>query len=207
MDPQTAARAFEPFFTTKEAGRGTGIGLSTVYSIVRRFAGHVFLYSEPGHGTTVRVYLPLVEPPHDAESAGLPTGRNTIPSGTETILLVEDEPMVRGIAREALLMSGYTVLEAGEGAEALDLARSHPGEIDLLMTDVVMPGISGRKLAEQIAAVRPGIRVLFMSGYTDEMVRRQGIADTGAAFIQKPFTAAELARAVRAALDSTEPRP
>jgi two-component system, cell cycle sensor histidine kinase and response regulator CckA len=197
MDEATQAHIFEPFFTTKEKGKGTGLGLATVYGIVKQSGGYVWVYSEPGRGTSFKIYLPRIE-----EEAGL-GGRDrrndlsALPRGSETVLLVEDEKGVRELAREYLEMSGYTVIEAENGHTALELAALHAGSIHLLMTDVVMPGISGRELADRVAKVRPGIKVLYMSGYTDQAVVHHGILETDAVLLQKPFTLATLASKLR----------
>ena len=197
MDVETQAHIFEPFFTTKEKGKGTGLGLATVYGIVKQSGGYVWVYSEPGRGTSFKVYLPRVR--DEQTTAGRDRGIDgqTLPQGTETVLLVEDEKGVRELAREYLEMTGYTVIEAENGHTALELAGLHSGPIHLLMTDVVMPGISGRELSERVKAIRPGIRVLFMSGYTDQAVVHHGILETDAVLLQKPFTVAALAAKLR----------
>ena len=197
MDVETQAHIFEPFFTTKEKGKGTGLGLATVYGIVKQSGGYVWVYSEPGRGTSFKVYLPRVwdeqaTPGRDRRIEG-----QALPQGTETVLLVEDEKGVRELAREYLEMTGYTVIEAENGHTALELAGLHSGPIHLLMTDVVMPGISGRELSERVKGIRPGIRVLFMSGYTDQAVVHHGILETDAVLLQKPFTVAALAAKLR----------
>jgi CheY-like chemotaxis protein len=197
MDEETRRRVFEPFFTTKEKGKGTGLGLATVYGIVRQSGGSIWVYSEPGKGTTFKLYLPRVEdameaPPH---IEGLPEG------GSETILLVEDEDMVRRMARDILETSGYRVLEAANGEEALRIVRGHEGPIHLLLTDVVMPGMGGREGAERLARSQPGMKVLYMSGYTDDAIVHQGVLAQGIAFIQKPLTPRALTRKIREVLD------
>jgi CheY-like chemotaxis protein len=198
MDAATRAHAFEPFFTTKEKGKGTGLGLATVYGIVKQSGGFVSLQSEQGHGTTFEIFLPRVDgAPTPAASAALPAP----PPGTETVLLVEDEGMLRELAREVLEASGYRVLEAAGGEEALRVAAAHEGTIHLLLTDVVMPGISGRMVAERVAASRPEIKVLYTSGYTDDAVLQRGV-QAGTAFLQKPFTTTALAQKVREVLDA-----
>jgi two-component system cell cycle sensor histidine kinase/response regulator CckA len=196
MDAETQTHIFEPFFTTKEKGKGTGLGLATVYGIVKQSGGYVWVYSEPGRGTSFKIYLPRVE---NVEEPG-PQNRNDLQSsrrGTETILLVEDEKGVRELAREYLEMSGYTVIEAEDGHTALELAAMHSGTIHLLMTDVVMPGISGRELADRVKRIRPKIQVLYMSGYTDQAVVHHGILDMDAVLLQKPFTMATLSSKLR----------
>jgi CheY-like chemotaxis protein len=183
MDAETQTHIFEPFFTTKEKGKGTGLGLATVYGIVKQSGGYVWVYSEPGRGTSFKIYLPMVE---NVEEPGRDNRSDLQPSrrGTETILLVEDEKGVRELAREYLEMSGYTVIEAEDGHTALELAAMHSGTIHLLMTDVVMPGISGRELADRVKRIRPKIRVLYMSGYTDQAVVHHGILDMDAVLLQ-----------------------
>ena len=197
MDVETQAHIFEPFFTTKEKGKGTGLGLATVYGIVKQSGGYVWVYSEPGRGTSFKVYLPRVwdEPAMPGRDRRIEGQR--LPQGTETVLLVEDEKGVRELAREYLEMTGYTVIEAENGHTALELAALHSGPIHLLMTDVVMPGISGRELSERVKSIRPDIRVLFMSGYTDQAVVHHGILETDAVLLQKPFTVAALAAKLR----------
>jgi signal transduction histidine kinase/ActR/RegA family two-component response regulator len=197
MDELVQARVFEPFFTTKEPGKGTGLGLSTVYGIVKQSGGFVWLTSAPGAGTTFDIYLPTVD--------GAITPAAVLPpsaaAGAETVLLVEDEAPVRRLARRCLELYGYHVLEASSSPEAIDRAGRHTGRIDLLLTDVVMPHGSGRELAERMRSLRPEIRVLYMSGYTDDaMVRRAGVAP-GSDLLEKPFTPDQLARRVRQMLD------
>jgi two-component system cell cycle sensor histidine kinase/response regulator CckA len=197
MDAETQARIFEPFFTTKEVGKGTGLGLATVYGIVKQSGGFIWVYSEPGHGTTFKVYLPRVDEPVSPAAAAAPPAAG----GAETVLVVEDVAAVRTVAREMLERRGYTVLEAPDGESALRLAGKHRGEIHLLLTDVVMPGGSGRALADRLLALRPGMKVLYMSGYTDDAVVRHGILEAGIAYLQKPFAPDSLTRKVRAVLD------
>jgi PAS domain S-box-containing protein len=199
MDADTRARAFEPFFTTKPAGQGTGLGLSTVYGIVQQSGGYITVDSESGRGTTFRIYLPRVSAPATAVPPSPATASSI--RGTETILLVEDEEAVRALAKKILERQGYHVFEARHGADALRVAEQLDGRIDLVVTDVVMPQMNGRELAERLAAVRPGVAVLFMSGYTDDEIIRRGLLDPDMAFLQKPFTAHALARAVRDMLD------
>jgi CheY-like chemotaxis protein len=200
MSEDVRRRVFEPFFTTKEKGKGTGLGLSTVYGIVKQSGGNIWVYSEPDKGTTFKVYLPQVEPktrgPAEKAAEAAPRG------GSETILLVEDEEVVRGLARRILEQAGYSVVEAGKADEALRFYEEHVGEIDLLLTDVVMPGMSGKELADQLKSQCPELKMLFMSGYTDEAIVHHGILDSSVEFIQKPFTPAGLIKRVRDVLDS-----
>ena len=195
MDEATKARIFEPFFTIPY----TGLGLATVYGIVQQSGGFIWVYSEPGHGTTFKIYLPQVEAPLEGRAVGAAPG--DLPRGTETILLVEDAAAVRAVTRQVLERQGYTVLEAAHGAAALQTAAGHPGPIHLLLTDVVMPVLSGRQLADQLARLRPDAKVLYASGYTDDAVVRHGVLEAGISYLQKPFTADSLARKVREVLD------
>ena len=197
MDAETMSRIFEPFFTTKPQGKGTGLGLSTVYGIVEQSGGSIEVYSEKGRGTTFKTYLPRVERP--AEPAA-PTAPEPPPTGSETVLLVEDEPALRGMIREALEDAGYRVLEAGTPRQALAIAESHHGNIHLMLTDVVMPGMSGRELAERLKPLRPGVAVIYMSGYTDDAIGQHGLLDAGTHFLQKPFTFHQLLQKCREAL-------
>ena len=199
MDPGTRSRAFEPFFTTKEKGRGTGLGLSTVYGIVQQSGGYVLLYSEPGHGTTFKIYLPRVDEP---VAEPLPREMPKALTGTETILLVEDEAMMRPLVNGILQKRGYRVLVAQNAEEALTLARQHDGPIHLLLTDVVMPVSGGPELAARLAASRPETAVLYMSGYTDDATVRHGLLERGLNYIQKPFTPSGLVQKVRQVLGS-----
>jgi len=200
MDESTCSRVFEPFFTTKEQGKGTGLGLATVYGIVKQSGGDIRLYSEVGAGTTFKIYLPriaeLVAPADPAASPVIP-----VPRGDETVLLVEDEPEVRDLAREILEGGGYTVLQACDAQEAVFLAERHSGAIHLLLTDVIMPRQSGRALVERLQPLRPEMQVLYMSGYTNEAIVRHGVLDPDTLFIQKPFSPAGLGHKVRAAID------
>ena len=202
MDAATRARVFEPFFTTKEQGKGSGLGLATVYGMVKQSGGYIWVYSEPAHGTMFKVYLPVAGSPSLAQpaAAGADAAR-----GWETVLLVEDEDAVRALAREVLRRHGYVVLEARHGVDALRVAERHPDDIHLMVTDVVMPHMSGRELAGRLGTVRPNIKILFMSGYTDHALMDQDLS-AGAAFLQKPFTPEVFARKVRRMLDA-EPTP
>ena len=200
MDAQTQARMFEPFFTTKEVGKGTGLGLSTVYGIVKQSGGNIWVYSEVGRGTTFKVYLPRID--QAVEPLEVSSGQDESPTGTETVLLVEDEEIVRDMTQEILRMNGYHVLESSHGDEALAVCRQHKGPIHLMLTDVVMPQMSGRELAERLMPLRPEMRVLYMSGYTDDAIVHHGVLDEGMAFIEKPFTPNALARKVRESLDA-----
>ncbi|HEY0005583.1 MAG TPA: PAS domain S-box protein [Pyrinomonadaceae bacterium] len=199
MNNETKARIFEPFFTTKEHGKGTGLGLSTVYGIVKQSGGSIWVYSEPGEGTTFKIYLPRVD--EVIPEYMRPGARSQSTHGSETILLAEDDELVRNLAREILEESGYTVLEAPNGGAALLLCEQHEGEIDLLLTDVVMPELSGRQLAERLEKIRPRIKVVYMSGYTADAVLRRGALEDEAKFIQKPFTPDALLHKVREALE------
>lgn len=200
MDPETASQVFEPFFTTKELGKGTGLGLSTVYGIVKQNNGFIQLYTEPGHGTTFSIFLPgffgerVAEPETERASENL--------TGSETILLVEDEPSLLSLGASMLESLGYSVITAGTPEDAIGLFREHEGEIHLVMTDVVMPGMNGSELCDALKTIRPGLRVLYMSGYTADAILHRGIIDPGIHFLQKPFPLNDLARAVRTALSA-----
>ena len=203
MDKEVQTHIFEPFFTTKEKGKGTGLGLATVYGIVKQSNGYIWVYSEPGHGTTFKVYLPRVYEVVETRKAGkVPEDSRR---GSETILVAEDEESMRELTQEILEASGYTVLVADNGAKAIQLAEEHPGQIDVLLTDVVMPGMGGRELSEQISMKHPEARVLYMSGYTDDAIVHHGVSQPSAAFIQKPFTPKKLTSKVRQVLDQAKP--
>jgi CheY-like chemotaxis protein len=201
MDAQTQAHIFEPFFTTKEEGKGTGLGLSTVYGVVKQSGGYIWVYSELGIGTTFKIYFPRVKreqvvvhetPAFSASSPAL---------SSITILLVEDEDSMRQLARGLLESNGFTVLDASNGTEALKIAQQYPEKIHLLLTDVIMPGMSGSELAKHMQVVRPGLHVLYMSGYTDDMIAHQGVLESGLTLLEKPFSKEALMMKVREALD------
>ena len=200
MDGQTLARLFEPFFTTKELGKGSGLGLSTAYGIVKQSGGSIVVHSEVGKGTTFKVYLP-----RDLSAPVATSARpRTIPrraKGDETILVVEDEDALRRLATRLLEKAGYTVLSAADGEQALITCQRHAGKIDLLLTDVVMPRMSGKRLAERLAKLRPALKILYMSGYTDDAIVQHGVLEAGTQFIAKPFSEADLTRKIRAVLD------
>ncbi|MCC7126494.1 MAG: response regulator, partial [Acidobacteria bacterium] len=200
MSADTRARIFEPFFTTKPQGQGTGLGLAMVYGIVKQSEGYIWVESQPNAGATFRIALPLLKAalaaePHKAEAA-------KSPSGNETVLVVEDEDALRELDRQILMRCGYRVLQARTGPEALTIAQEHAGPIHMLLTDVVMPMMSGRELADRLQEARPDIKVLYMSGYTPDAVLRHGVSQASVAFIQKPMSPPELARKVREVLDT-----
>jgi CheY-like chemotaxis protein len=197
MDAATQARVFEPFFTTREQGRGSGLGLATVYGVVKQSGGFIFVTSTPGAGATFTIYLPPADVAAARDAAGKAT---TVERGWETVLLVEDEDAVRALAGEVLRRNGYTVLEARHGIDALRVAETHRDPIHLIVTDVVMPHMSGRDLAERLMASREQMKVLFMSGYTDHAAVHRDLTP-GTAFLQKPFTPDVFARKVRSILD------
>jgi CheY-like chemotaxis protein len=199
MTEEVKSRLFEPFFTTKEEGKGTGLGLATVYGIIKQSGGDIWVYSELGRGATFKIYLPRVQA--TAQPLNRIEVRGNMPRGSETILLVEDDPGVRDLARLVLHGQGYTLLEAMDTQEATLLFRRYSGPIHLVLTDVVMPGGNGRSLVEQLSQSQPNLKVLFMSGYTDNVIAQQGVLDSGVSFLQKPFSPITLARKVREILD------
>jgi hypothetical protein len=199
MDKETVSRIFEPFFTTKEHGQGSGLGLATVYGIVRHSGGHIWVYSEPGRGTTFKIYLPRVSGTSAGEDAG--AKNEEISVGSETILLVEDSKLLARVTRDFLASTGYRVLLAAEASEALHVASEFPGRIHLLLTDVVMPHMNGRELSEQLLQRRPEVKVLFMSGHTAGVISQNALLAEDVAFIEKPFTQDALARKIRQLLD------
>jgi two-component system cell cycle sensor histidine kinase/response regulator CckA len=205
MDAQTQSHLFEPFFTTKPHGKGTGLGLSTVYGIIKQSGGEIVVYSEPAHGTCVKIYFPGVSEAALEETTEKIQEKSS--SGSETILLVEDEEAVRKLVRRTLEKQGYRLLVAASGTEALSIAGQQTGAIQLLITDVVMPQMSGRETAEKLKALRPELRVLFISGYTESTMQRTGSPGKDELFLQKPFTPLSLARRVREILDLQDGRP
>jgi CheY-like chemotaxis protein len=199
IDASVRPHLFEPFFTTKGRSLGAGLGLATVHGIVAQHGGHVEVLSEPGRGSTFTVYLPRVDGPAPADDDG-PPGQGAW-RGAETVLVVEDDPRVRGLVRTMLARSGYAVLVAAGGAEALEVARRHDHPIHVLLTDVVMPEMSGRELAERLVVTRPGLRVVYVSGYTNDVIARDDLRDPGTVFLEKPFTEEGLGRTIRRVLD------
>ena len=202
MSPEVQEHIFEPFFTTKRSGEGTGLGLATVHGIVKQHKGNISVYSEPGTGTTFKIYLPAVTKRVTEKS--LPQKREPLPRGTETILAVDDDSGIRRLVAAALQPLGYTVIEAVSGVDGLKVAEAHAGVIDLLLTDVIMPGMSGRQLAETLAPIRPEMKVVFMSGYTDDVIGHKGILLPGIHFIRKPLVPTKMARRLRDILDGKE---
>jgi CheY-like chemotaxis protein len=200
MSAEVKAHIFEPFFTTKELGRGTGLGLATVYGIVRQNRGFIWVDSEPDQGTTFEIYLPRVA--EAVTPQPLPEPGLSLPRGSETILLVEDEPHVRELAAEMLSRQGYRVIVAADGAEALRLARELNGRFDLLVTDVVMPRLNGPELAGKLKESVPNLKILYVSGYTDELSACHGVSDPGAVLLSKPFSPMLLAQKVRQVLET-----
>jgi PAS domain S-box-containing protein len=199
MPPEVRDRVFEPFFTTKGKAKGTGLGLSTVYGIVKQSGGNIWVYSEPGQGTTLKIYLPRVDEP--AERLKAQVMGEELPHGSETILIVEDDKEVRKLAVRILTRQGYTVLDGSYGAEAFNVCRQHKGPIHLLVTDVVMPGLDGRALSESLSKLHPEMKVLYMSGYTEDAIIHRGVMEKGMNYVQKPFTVSGLVNKVREVLD------
>jgi two-component system, cell cycle sensor histidine kinase and response regulator CckA len=202
MDEATKSRLFEPFFTTKSPGKGTGLGLSTVFGIVKQSGGSVEVYSEPGRGSSVKVYLPRIDQPVSLEREAR---RKHAPKGSETILLVEDDEMVRTLVRETLEREGYKVIDSADPMEAQRIGENYRGKIQLLITDVVMPKLSGRELSRGLVGRRPDLKVLYMSGYTDSAIVNSGILQKEVFFIQKPFTPAMLSNKVREVIEGGDP--
>ncbi len=199
MDAETLKHIFEPFFTTKAKDKGTGLGLATVYGIIKQHGGHIRAYSEPGTGTTFKIYLPVSEGPAAAMES--PAAEPTDLRGSETVLVVEDDGQVRHLARTILERKGYRVLTAENGKEALSVLQRHEGPVHLILTDVVMPGMSGKELLRNISRDHPGVKLIYMSGYTDNVIAHQGVLDEGVHFIQKPFNVSALAAKVRKVLN------
>jgi len=206
MNAETLSHVFEPFFTTKEQGKGTGLGLSTVYGIVKQSGGYIWPYSELGMGTTFKIYLPRVDEMAERAQAHAQAAASGL-GGTETILLVEDEEGVRALTRQLLQRHGYTVLEAEHGQDALLLCERYSGPIHLLLSDVVLAQMSGRELVQRLSPLRPEMRVLYMSGYSDEAIVQHGVLAPGTAFLQKPFTTESLMRKVREVLEGKKAHP
>jgi len=198
IEKEALSKIFEPFFTTKESGKGTGLGLAMVYGTVKQAGGYIRVDSELGRGTTFNIYLPRFDERAGPAAVEEPS---VAAKGWETVLLVEDEPPLRAIVREVLAQHGYRVIEAGDASEAIEIAGRDPEPIHLLLTDVVMPGMNGRVLAQTLLAGRPGLRVLYMSGYTDDVIARHGVLEPGFLLIAKPFTALGLLGRVREALE------
>jgi CheY-like chemotaxis protein len=207
MDATTLAHIFEPFFTTKEEGKGTGLGLATVYGVVKQSGGHIEVESAPGEGATFRIHLPVLE--NAGQPVPAPAREASLCRGSETVLLLEDDEALRSVTQEILERAGYRMIVAARPEDALASAVAYPGQIDLLLSDVILPGMNGPRFAAELLARRPEIRVLFVSGYTDDAIFKPGILEAGLRLLQKPFTAQALLQAVRAALEdpATTPRP
>jgi len=203
MDVKTKAHIFEPFFTTKEAGKGTGLGLATVYGIVTQSGGSVWVYTEPGIGTTFKIYLPRVDQVLEAEP--LTDTAENVERGSRTVLIVEDDAALLQVTCLSLQEAGYAILSARSSAEAIHISEVHKGIIHLMVTDVIMPGLSGDQLASRLSALRPEMKVLYVSGYTDDTIARHGILEPGLAFLQKPFSPRALARKVSEVLATRLP--
>jgi CheY-like chemotaxis protein len=203
MDSQTLSRIFEPFFTTKEVGKGTGLGLSMVYGIIKQNNGYIMAYSEPGRGTTFKIYFPRT----DEGLSVVQKAKKEIPGGSETILVVEDETALRELTCLLLQEAGYAVIESSGAEDALAAAKDSQRKIHLLLTDVVMPGLDGRDLANQMVVLRPRLKVLYMSGYTDDVIVHRGVLTQGTVLVQKPFTKNTLLQKVRETLDSQPANP
>jgi two-component system, cell cycle sensor histidine kinase and response regulator CckA len=203
MAPATLEHIFEPFFTTKPIGQGTGLGLPTVYGIVKQAGGHLTVYSELGHGTEFKIYLPCVQKPLTADKRV--HAEQPAPTGTETILLCEDDVTVRNLAAHVLTEAGYTVLAAQDAAHALRLAAQHAGPIQLLLTDVIMPDMNGRQLSNALTARRPDVKTLYASGYTSDVIAHCGVLEKDVDLLEKPFSRRSLLQRVREALDKSAP--
>ncbi len=200
MSQEVKERVFEPFFTTKEKGKGTGLGLSMVYGIVKQSSGNIWVYSEPGHGTTFKIYLPRTE--EEVDTLHEREEKDFFPRGSETVLLVEDDELVRDLANRLLKQQGYRVLDAANGEEALRVAKEHDREtIHLLLADIVMPQMGGKALADRLKILRPNVKVLYTSGYADNAIVHHGVLDPGTHFLQKPFSLKTLSHKVREVLD------
>lgn len=206
MDAETQSHIFEPFFTTK-GPKGTGLGLSTVYGIVKQSGGYIWVFSEIGRGTTLKIYLPRAAGASETPHVAPPIRIQKVEPGTETILLVEDEANLRYLARQYLEKQGYRVIEAADGAVAMQIVVAHEGVIHLLLTDVIMPGMNGRELAQRITEIRPNVKVLYMSGYTENVIGHDGTLDAGVRLLQKPFNLRDLKNKVREVLDATPTPP
>ncbi|MCK5033348.1 MAG: response regulator, partial [Calditrichia bacterium] len=202
MDKATQAKIFDPFFTTKELGKGTGLGLSTVYGIVKQNKGYIWVYSEPGQGTTFKIYFPCVDKTVQVEKRVHFSAKSL--EGSEVILIVDDDPGIRELSRDTLSSYGYNILEAENGEEALAICNEHKAPIHLIITDVVMPKMGGRELEKNISRLYPEIKVLFVSGYTDNAMLQHGVLEEGVAFLEKPFRPVALAQKAREVLDSSQ---